>query len=110
MSHDEELIEKAAKALFGEEQCDRRQMLDLDGNWESRLNDQDQEDYRALARAVLPLIEADLRERIAQEIEASASINECVEGSKTNDYRTGLLTAAALVRGTPTTDTGNNES
>lgn len=58
----------------------------------------------------LPAIEADLRERIAQEIEASASINECVEGSKPNDYRTGLLTAAALVRGTSTTDTGNDGS
>lgn len=81
--------EAAAKAMFGQEQCDRRQMLDVEGNWESRLNEQDQADYRDLARAAIeaamPAIQAHLdakwaadlqaaldgqREAIAQEIEA----------------------------------------
>jgi hypothetical protein len=39
--------------MFAEEQCDKRQRQDLEGNWNSRLNDEDHAEYRALATAAL---------------------------------------------------------
>lgn len=50
---DDAAVERAAKAMFAEEQCDPRQMLDVEGNWNSRLNDRDKEEYRCLTRAVI---------------------------------------------------------
>jgi hypothetical protein len=43
----------AAKAMFAEEQCDRRQREDVDANWNERLDDDDRAEYRRLARAAL---------------------------------------------------------
>lgn len=45
--------ETIARALFGWEQCDKQEMRDLDGNWDGRLNDDDQAEYREMADAVL---------------------------------------------------------
>jgi hypothetical protein len=51
--YDDAIVEKAARALFAEEQCDRRQRQDVEGNWNARLAPEDQDEYRSLARAVL---------------------------------------------------------
>lgn len=48
-----EVVEAAARAMFAEEQCDRRQKLDLEANWTGRLDDRDRNEYRRLARAAL---------------------------------------------------------
>lgn len=50
---DDATVERAAQAMFAEEQCDRRQKLDVEGNWNSRLDDRDRDEYRRLTRAVL---------------------------------------------------------
>lgn len=58
---DSELIERAAKAIFAEEQCDRRQKRDeesIDENWNGRLSDRDQAEYRSFASAALDVFEA----------------------------------------------------
>lgn len=60
MHEDEKLIEEAAKAIFAEEQCDRRQKRDaesIDENWNARLSDRDQGEYRSFARAALDVFE-----------------------------------------------------
>lgn len=49
----DEAVEAAAKALFADEHCDKRQMADVDGNWNSRLDDDDKVMYRSMARAAL---------------------------------------------------------
>lgn len=46
-------VEAAARAMFAEEQCDRRQRADLEANWNDRLSPEDQDEYRSLARAGL---------------------------------------------------------
>lgn len=46
-------VEAAARALFAVENCDRRQMLDVESNWRGRLNDANREEYRILANAAL---------------------------------------------------------
>ena len=51
-----EMVEQAARAIFAEEQCDRAQKATADllaANWRSRLSDQDQAEYRSLARVAL---------------------------------------------------------
>jgi hypothetical protein len=50
---DDETVERCAKAMFTEEQCDRRQKLDVESNWRGRLDDRDRNEYRRLTRAVL---------------------------------------------------------
>jgi hypothetical protein len=50
---DEKTVERAARGMFAEEQCDRRQKLDVEGNWTSRLDDRDRDEYRRLTRAAL---------------------------------------------------------
>jgi hypothetical protein len=49
----DEVVEAAALAMFADEHCDKRQMLDVPGNWNSRLNDEDQALYRSMAHAAL---------------------------------------------------------
>ena len=49
----EEAVEAAALAMFADEHCDKRQMLDVRGNWDARLNADDQALYRSMARASL---------------------------------------------------------
>lgn len=53
LSIDDATVERAARAMFAEEQCDRRQKLDVESNWIGRLDDRDRDEYRRLARAVL---------------------------------------------------------
>lgn len=51
-----EMVERAAHAIFAEEQCDRRQKSTpelLDENWRGRLSERDQNEYRSMARAAL---------------------------------------------------------
>lgn len=56
----DDAVERAAKAIFAEEQCDRRQKLDVESNWRGRLNDRDRDEYRRLTRAgIAALREAD---------------------------------------------------
>lgn len=60
MTDNEKLIEEAAKAIFAEEQCDRHQKRDTESvteNWETRLADADQDEYRSFARAALAVFE-----------------------------------------------------
>lgn len=57
---DERLIEKAAKAIFAEEQCDSKQKRNADSineNWDNRLGDADKGEYRSFARAALAVFE-----------------------------------------------------
>jgi len=49
----DEAVEAAARGMFAEEQCDRRQKLDVEANWRGRLNDRDRDEYRRLSRAAL---------------------------------------------------------
>ena len=56
---DEAAVERAAKAMFAEEQCDRRQKLDVEGNWKSRLDDRDRDEYRRMTRAVIAALKGD---------------------------------------------------
>ena len=49
----DEAVEAAARAMFADEHCDKRQMQDVRGNWDARLNDEDQALYRSMARAAL---------------------------------------------------------
>ncbi len=49
----EAAVEAGARAMFAEEQCDRRQKLDLEANWRGRLDDRDRAEYRNLARAAI---------------------------------------------------------
>lgn len=46
-------IEAAAKGMFAEEQCDRRQKLDVESNWRGRLDDRDRDEYLRLSHAAL---------------------------------------------------------
>jgi hypothetical protein len=46
-------VEATALAMFADEHCDKRQMQDVLGNWNSRLNGEDQALYRSMARAAL---------------------------------------------------------
>jgi hypothetical protein len=46
-------VEAAARGMFAEDQCDRRQKLDLESNWRGRLDDRDRDEYRRLSRAAL---------------------------------------------------------
>ena len=52
----DEVVEVAALAMFADEHCDKRQMLDVRGNWDARLNDEDQALYRSMARAALEAV------------------------------------------------------
>lgn len=49
----DEAVEAAARGMFAEEQCDRRQKLDVESNWRGRLDDRDRDEYRRLSRAAL---------------------------------------------------------
>ncbi|WP_405373392.1 MULTISPECIES: hypothetical protein [unclassified Microbacterium] len=52
----EEMVERGARAIFAEEQCDRTQKATAEAlvsNWQSRLSERDQAEYRALTRAAL---------------------------------------------------------
>jgi len=52
----DEMIERGARAIFADEQCDRRQKAtpeSLDENWHGRLSERDQAEYHSLARAAL---------------------------------------------------------
>lgn len=93
-----EAVEAAARAMFGEEQCDRRQMLDVDGNWESRLDERDQDEYRAMARAALSAALPILREELAKEIEAVIDAAPEVF-SLCADWVDGMTHAGNVVRG-----------
>ena len=53
----QEAVEAGARAAFSEEQCDKRQALDVEANWAGRLDEHDQDEYRALTRAVLEAVE-----------------------------------------------------
>jgi len=60
-------VEAAARGMFAEEHCDRRQREDVEGNWNSRLNDEDKAEYRALARAALEAAAPHIRLAILRE-------------------------------------------
>lgn len=49
----DETVERAAHALFADEQCDSRQRQNVTEQWETRLSVADCLEYRALARAAL---------------------------------------------------------
>ena len=49
----DELEVRVAKALFRFEQCDREQAKDVEGNWLGRLDSQDRDEYRGMARAAI---------------------------------------------------------
>ena len=49
----EAAVEAGARGMFAEEQCDRRQKLDVEANWLGRLDDRDRAEYRRLTRAAL---------------------------------------------------------
>lgn len=70
----DETVEVAAKAMFAEEQCDRKQRLNLDANWKGRLDDRDRDEYRRLARAAVEsgaaLLQAEVLESVKQLIES----------------------------------------
>jgi hypothetical protein len=53
MNIPDEAVEAAARGMFAEEQCDRRQKLDVESNWRGRLDDRDRDEYRRLSRAAL---------------------------------------------------------
>jgi hypothetical protein len=63
-----ETLEKGARALFAEEQCDRRQREDVEGNWNARLAPEDQDEYRSLARAVLDAVAGDIAARALEDV------------------------------------------
>jgi hypothetical protein len=71
MKISDEAVEAVALALFADEHCDKRQMQDVRGNWDARLNDEDQALYRSMARAALeaarPYLErSDSEEQVAE--------------------------------------------
>lgn len=61
----DDLLQLAAEALFAHEQCDRRQLEDVRGNWDRRLSDDDQIEYPGAAAAVLEAVLPEVRARAA---------------------------------------------
>jgi len=68
-------VEVAARAIFAEEQCDKRQKAtpeSLAENWSNRLNERDQGEYRDIARAALEAVEASRSPKPTEHTEGSA--------------------------------------
>ncbi|MEQ4566162.1 hypothetical protein [Paenarthrobacter sp. CAP02] len=62
----EEAIEAAARGMFAEEQCYGVQKLDVESIWLDRLDDQDRDEYRTLARAHLAAADMSRAIRLAR--------------------------------------------
>lgn len=69
----EAAVEASARAIFALEQCDKRQMLDVESNWQGRLNDDDHEEYRALARAALIVARLHMEGEILGQVEEQSN-------------------------------------
>jgi hypothetical protein len=81
--------------MFAEEQCDRRQREALDENWNGRLNDEDQAEYRALAGAALSAALPHLR---------SLQVETQVEYGRALGRKEALDEAAAAIKDHPGPD------
>lgn len=101
----EKLIEEAAKAIFAEEQCDRHQRRDAESvteNWETRLADADQSEYRSFARAALAVFEKaltptdDEREALSQIIK---DVSANTPGDLIPQFRRDLIVSKILAAG-----------
>lgn len=63
MTISSETVEVAARAMFAEEQCDKRQKQDVEANWFGRLDDRDRDEYRRLAAAVIASLQETMPEQ-----------------------------------------------